>query len=149
MFKHILVATDGSDLATDAVKQASQLAQTLKAKITIVTVSSMPSMFFGPDVWSPIMYEDIAKAIVEHSEATLQKAAKLCTGDVDTVAVENASAADGIVETAERVGSDLIVMGSHGYRGINRLLLGSQASKVLSLAKGAVLIVKGHPQALT
>lgn len=143
MFKHILVATDGSDLATNAVKQASELAQTLKAKITIVTVSSMPSVFFAPDVWSPLIYEDIAKANAEHSKKTLQQAAKLCTGDVDTVAVESASPADGIVDTAERIGSDLIMMGSHGYRGINRLILGSQASKVLSLAKGTVLIVKG------
>jgi len=143
MFKHILVATDGSDLATNAVKQASELAQLLKAKITIVTVSSMPSMFFTPDVWTPAMYEDIAKANAEHSKKTLQQAAKLCIGDVDTVAVESASPADGIVDTAERIGSDLIMMGSHGYRGINRLILGSQASKVLSLAKGTVLIVKG------
>lgn len=143
MFKHILVATDGSELATDAVKRASELAQTLKAKITIVTVNTIPSMFFPPEVWTPAMYDDVAKAAIEHGEATLKEAAKFCTGDVDTLAVENTSPADGIVETAGRIGSDLIVMGSHGYRGINRLLLGSEASKVLSLAKIPVLIVKG------
>lgn len=142
MFKHILIATDGSELATNAVKQAAELAQLLKAKITIVTVSSIPALFYAPDVWSPVMYEDIAKANAEHSKRTLQRASSLCTGEVETVSLESTSPADGIVETAERVGSDLIVMGSHGYRGINRLLLGSQASKVLSLSKVPVLIVK-------
>jgi nucleotide-binding universal stress UspA family protein len=151
MYTNILAATDGSDIANEALQHAASLAKTLGARLTLVSVTPQTPAFAGPEIgWSipASVYDEIRKANRERSQGILRAAVdKLRATGVEaaTRIVEEAEPHDGILEAAGEIGADLIVMGSHGYRGLNRLILGSAASKVLSLAHVPVLIVK--PQA--
>ncbi|MCC2098191.1 MAG: universal stress protein [Hyphomicrobiales bacterium] len=148
MTKNILVATDGSDLAGKAVAYATGLAKDLGAKLTVVTVS---------ESWSPLEIANKAqaghfKAIEEFEQHASDIAAKVLkeASDIaqragaaaETLHIPDATPAEGIIQAAAKQGSDLIVMGSHGRRGLSRLVLGSQALEVMSLSKVPVLIFK-------
>lgn len=145
-YKTILLASDGSDLAKSAARHAGDLARMTGASLSVITVTSSQPTFAAAEIgWSlPVdVYERIkdadataAKQIFEQAEAASGITLK------DKLHVDDRSPADGILEAAEKIGADLIVMGSHGYSGLNRLLLGSQAAKVLSHSTAPVLIVK-------
>lgn len=142
MYRHILIATDGSALAQKSVTAGLALAKVLKAKVTIVTaVERWSAMVTGePALVFPI--EEYEKAAADNAARVLSAAsAEANTAGVacDTVQV-NDFPAEGIVETAKAKGCDLIVMASHGRRGLSKLLLGSQASLVLTLSAVPVLI---------
>jgi len=146
MYTQILVATDGTEIATKAVRQAGELAKAFGARLTIVTVTEQAPTFAAPELgWSvpASVYDDIREGNVVASRKLLEAALAEAGVPAETVHVENQLPYEGILGTASRIGADLIVMGSHGHRGLQRLLLGSQASKVLSLAEVPVLVVKG------
>ena len=148
MYKHILIATDGSELATKAVEYGLALAQCFGARVTIVTVTEQWSAF------------DMAQEAREHRpdpigqfEAIASSAAKrildgaLARGKAlgvacDPIHVKDQYPAEGIIATAKDRECDLIVMGSRGRRGISRLLLGSQAYEVLTHCTVPALIVR-------
>ena len=139
MYSAILVATDGTELAQKAVRQAGELAQLMGARLILVTVTEqVPAI----NTLSPSVFDDIRTARVAENRAILAAAAGAVAVKAETIHVENREPFEGILDAARQSGADLIVMGSHGRRGFERLLLGSQASKVLSLAQVAVLIVK-------
>lgn len=149
MFKKILVATDGSDLAGKALDAALDLARTNGATVLVLTATdpvttSMGTGGFGTIGAGPLLerldegYAAQAKAILEGARS---QAARFGIG-VDTLHVPHQRPADAIIDTAQAHGSDTIVMGSHGYRGVRRLLLGSQAAEVLARSQVPVLIVK-------
>lgn len=145
MYRSILVATDGSAVATSAVAQAGTLARSLGAKLTIVTVTPQAPAFDAAEIgWSVprSVFDEIRRANVEKSNAVLRAAAAASGVDAETVAIEDERPYQGILDTATRVEADLIVLGSHGNRGLDRLILGSQAQKVLNLATVTVMIVK-------
>lgn len=145
MYHSILVATDGSETADKAVSAASRLAQAFEAKLTIVTVSEPPPTFATAELgWtiSGTVYDELRKANADRCRAILDRAVSLAGRPVETVHVEDSFPDEGILDAARKVDADLIVMGSHGYRGLERLVLGSQASKVLNHADRSVLIVK-------
>jgi len=148
MYTNILAATDGSDIAVKAVDQAIGLATTLGAKLTLVTIVAQTPAFAGPEIGWTIpssVYEEIGKANDERSQAVLAAAADKARAagiEPQTRKLKNVDIHHGILDAAKEVGADLVVMGSHGHRGLNRLILGSEASKVLSLAEIPVLIVK-------
>ena len=148
MYHHILIAIDGSELANKGLKQGLELASTLDAEITIVTVS---------EPWAAGMYdamgwtvgyesspeyrklrEDDAQKILQPAAAAAKAAGVACT----TQHVLDRYAADGIIETADACGSDLLVMTSHGRRGMTRVLLGSQTAEVLARSKVPVLVIR-------
>jgi nucleotide-binding universal stress UspA family protein len=149
MYAHILVATDGSDLADRALDQAIAIAKALKSDITVVTVSE-PASVAGAGYYAGTGYigdpipglieaqEKAAKELLDKAEVKV-KAAGL---PVKTVYVNESFPAEGIVLTAGEIGADLIVMGSHGRRGLGRLLLGSQTSNVLAQTKTPVLVTR-------
>jgi nucleotide-binding universal stress UspA family protein len=144
MYKHILIATDGSELANKAVLAGLTLAKTLQAKATVVTASEpWTSMMVGEPAFAfPI--EDYEKASAENAARILAGAsdiAKKVGVACDTVHVTDFPA-EAIIETAKKRGCDLIVMASHGRRGIARALLGSQATRVLTLSSIPVLICR-------
>ncbi len=148
MYKHILVATDGSELATKAVEHAMSLAKLAQAPVVVATVT---------EAWSSL---DLARAarhgnqnpITQYEEMTisaanhvLEKAAQLAKSQgvsCELVHVQDRHPAEGIVAAATEKGCDLIVMASHGRRGISRMLLGSQANEVLAHSKVPILIVQ-------
>jgi nucleotide-binding universal stress UspA family protein len=148
MYKRILIATDGSEMATKAVSHGVALAKVHKAPVTIVTVTDIRSPFemahdYDQRKKDPIgNFEALAAA---DAKRVLDKAAELAKSqDVDCTLthVADKPPAEGIVEAAESTGADLIVMASHGRRGVNRLLLGSVANKVVTYSKVPVTIVK-------
>ena len=145
MYRHILIATDGSELAGKAETQGPNLARTLKARVTVVTVSSpfpMASYWTAPAEGLAEAHERVttenARRILEAAKAAASASEVPC----DTLHVKHEDAAEGIVDTAAAKGCDLIVMASHGYRGVKRVLLGSVATKVLTHGKAPVLICR-------
>lgn len=145
MYKHILIATDGSDLARKALEQGLALAKALNAKVTAVTVT---------EPWGAVVPAEmvIAFPVKVYDENAAVAAAKILAVVADAantagVACEMHHAKDqfpaaGIIETAKERGCDLIVMASHGRRGLTRLLLGSQANKVVIQSPLPVLICR-------
>ena len=145
MYKHILIATDGSDLAQKAVGQGLTLARALDGKATVVMVTEPLRTVASGEMM-------IAFPADEYEKNAAAGAAEVLAGAVDiarkvgiqceTLHVKDQLPAEGIVETASRLGCDLIVMASHGRRGISRMLLGSQATKVVQLSTVPVLICR-------
>lgn len=145
MYRHLLIATDGSQLAQKAVTEGLALAKELKAAVTAVTVTEPHmSMYAGEGAIAlPIAdLESAAKASAEAILADVVSASKQSGVRCETVHVKEQFPAEGIVETAQAIKCDLIVMASHGRRGLAKLFLGSQATRVLSLSPVPVLICK-------
>ena len=145
MYKHLLIATDGSDTGDQAVRQGLAAAKAFNAKVTAVKVTEMWSALdiAGKDSFSKIEnYETaVAKAarqILDRVAETAKDAGIAC----EIVHVADSAPAAGILSIAKSHGCDLIVMGSHGRRGLNRLLLGSQSHKVLSETDISVLVCR-------
>ncbi len=149
MYQNIICAIDGSDLSTKALKHALALSAQTGGKVTVVTVTE-PSVIVSPGaemmmVDTSAIIADLDKAKAESAKATLAEAETLAASSgitVTSVHIANSTAADGILQAAKDAKADLLVMGSHGRRGLGRLLLGSQAAEVLSHSDLPVLIVK-------
>lgn len=149
MYTRIVVGIDGSELATKALRHALALAKTTGARLFIVT-STEPSVlvtagaeFMAVDTGAIVADLEAVKA--KSAQATLASAEALVAADglsASKIHVPSSVAADAILKTAEDQGADLIVMGSHGRRGLGRLLLGSQAAEVLARTTIPVLVVK-------
>jgi nucleotide-binding universal stress UspA family protein len=143
MYGHILIATDGSELAQKAVAAGLGLARELKAKVTVVTAT---------EPWSAMATRPgLVFPVEEYEKAAAENAARILAGVAATAAEAGVPCetqhvqefpAEGIVETAKAKGCDLIVMASHGRRGLSRLLLGSQATRVLTLSPVPVLVCR-------
>jgi nucleotide-binding universal stress UspA family protein len=148
MHKHILIATDGSDLATKAVESGLALARQIGARATILTASEDWSVFemahrAREGASNPIEdYEVLARANADAILARCSEMANAAGVVFDVVYARESHPAEAIVENAKSRGCDLIVMASHGRRGIDRLLLGSQTSRVLALTDLPVLIYR-------
>ena len=144
MYKHVLIATDGSELAAKAVATGLELARALGAKVTAVTATEpWTTMMTGePALVFPI--EDYEKAAAQKADrilAEVEAAARQRDVACETVHVKDFPA-EGIIATATARGCDLIVMSSHGRRGLARVLLGSQALSVLTHSTIPVLICR-------
>ena len=148
MYKHILVPTDGSKLSARAVRAACNLAQSCGAKITGVYVIPpyVPPIYaegmiyiadFGPKRHKEVMQQAAKKALAVLS-AEARRAGVACAG----VAPVADQPWEGILKAARGKRCDLIVMASHGRRGIAGLLLGSETTKVLTHSKTPVLVCR-------
>jgi nucleotide-binding universal stress UspA family protein len=148
MYKHILIATDGSELAGRALAHGLALAKEVKAPVTLVTVTQPWSAFdmahkAREGNRDPMhQFEEIAAASAQSILNTAGQKAKIAGVACELVHVPGQHPAEGIIATAEKNGCDLIVMASHGRRAVGRLLLGSQAVEVLSHSKVPALIVR-------
>lgn len=148
MYKRILIATDGSELADKGVEHGLALAAQLHAQVTVVTVSEPliigagGAMGWGNAYNIPAEYRQVREAAARELLDRVAEQAKRVELSIEPVHVDNRHAADGIIETAEAQGSDLIVMASHGRRGLGRMLLGSQTQEVLTRSRVAVLVVR-------
>jgi nucleotide-binding universal stress UspA family protein len=145
MFKHVLIATDGSELSKKAVGQGLSLAKSLGAKVTAVTVTEPFAASVPAEVAVVFSREDYEKAVVCSAEGILQSvsAAAVASGiSCETVHVKNQYPAEGILDLAKARQCDLIVMASHGRRGIPRLVLGSEANRVVTQSTVPVLICR-------
>jgi nucleotide-binding universal stress UspA family protein len=145
MYRHLLLATDGSELAQKAVEQGLGLAKVLQARVTVVTVTDpIPAMVSGDaSIAFPVLdYQRAAEAnaarILDGASAAAKAAGVAC----EVVRVKDQYPAQGILDTAKAKGADLIVMASHGRRGLSKLLLGSQATEVVSQSSVPVLVYR-------
>ena len=149
MYKLILIPTDGSEFAQKGLNHGLNLAKSVGAKVTIVTVREPFPIYAGAAFsagWvSPPMdtveYEASQTQAAEKTLADARASANRLGVDAETVHVPQAHPAEAIVEIANNRHCSLIVMASHGRRGLRRLLLGSQTSEVLSSSSVPVLVV--------
>ena len=145
MYAHILIATDGSDLANRAVGQGLALAKALGSKVTAITVTE-PWTAAVSGEWAvafPVEeYEKAAAANAEKILVQVTEAAARAGVACETRHVKDQFAAEGIVDEAKMLGCDLIVMASHGRRGLAKVVLGSQATRVLTHSTVPLLICR-------
>lgn len=145
MYKHILIATDGSELAGKAVAAGLELARHVKARVTAVTATEpWSAMMVGEPAAFAFPIEEYEKAAAENAARILSavsEAAMKQDVPCETMHVHDFPA-EAIIDTAKTKGCDLIVMASHGRKGVARLLLGSQAVRVLTLSTIPVLVCR-------
>lgn len=149
MYTRIVVGIDGSELATKALRHALALAKENKARLFVVT-STEPAMLVAPGaemmaVNTGELIAELEEAKASSAKATLAEAEALASAEglkIEKIHLPSSIAADAILDTAGQQGADLIVMGSHGRRGLGRLLLGSQAAEVLARSSIPVLVIK-------
>lgn len=141
MYERILVATDGSPPAQAAIERAVDLGGELGA--TLHGVSVVDTMAYGiADVRSEVAIDALEENAASHVEE-VTSAAEAAGLDSET-AVLHGDPADAIAGYAEDEGIDLIVVGTHGRRGVSRFLLGSVAERVARTAPTSVLIVRSE-----
>jgi nucleotide-binding universal stress UspA family protein len=134
MYTHILIPTDGSELAGKAVQHGVALAKRIGAKVTMLTV-------LPPDmITTDREMKEIRKARTQKilDAVAMQAAGVAC----ETIQVEHDDPYQAIIDTAGSKGCDLIVMASHGRRGISAIVLGSETVKVLTHCKIPVLVYR-------
>ena len=149
MYANILLSTDGSDVARKGVKHGIGLAKALSAKVTVITVTEpLPVDYGGGHAagWIPSQQEfeayDAASKVRADKVLDDARAMAAQAGiSAELLHVPNAHPATTIIETAKSMDCDLIVMGSHGRRGLRKLFLGSQTSEVLAEGSVPVLVV--------
>jgi nucleotide-binding universal stress UspA family protein len=144
MYNHILVPVDGSDQTPLAIKAACELAEALDARVTIFHSAHFQfEPTYAENTAFNIQHQEaFQNEAKRHASVVLQNAAKLATVTTEQHYVLSNYPANAIVDAALKYNCDLIVMASHGYRGIKGLLLGSETQKVLTHTKIPVLVVR-------
>jgi nucleotide-binding universal stress UspA family protein len=145
-YRRILVAVDGSPAAAKGLREAVRLAKSEQADLCIFNVVDEFYAFATPDAAAAGI--DLVPALREGGKRVLQKADAQARKEgviAKTVMRETVggSAADAIVREAKKQRADLIVLGTHGRRGVRRLVLGSDAEQVVRTSHVPVLLVKG------
>lgn len=150
MYKHIAVAIDGGEISMRAVATGAQMAKLLGAALTLIWVAEP----YAPQVLAVMPYPFLP--VLSSAEFEQQVGAISARLFADATATARANGAGevhceratamrpylGILEAAQRAGADLLVMASHGRRGISGLLLGSETHKVLTHSVLPVLVVR-------
>lgn len=147
MYQRILVATDGSTLAKKAVNSAIGLAQLCGAElVALKVVPRYPQSYFeGGLALPPGDIAKIEKQWAEHGQAVVDavvKAAKAKGVTAKALVAKSDLVSDAIIAAAKKNKCDLIVMASHGRKGIKRLLLGSETQQVLTHSHIPVLVLR-------
>ncbi|MDH4134759.1 MAG: universal stress protein [Gammaproteobacteria bacterium] len=147
MYKSILVATDGSTLSKKAVGSAVSLAKLSGAQLVVLkVVPRYPQSYFEGGLALPASdITKIEKQWTEHGQAVVDAVARSSAAKgltVKTVVAKSDLVSDAIIATAKKHKCDLIVMASHGRKGIKRLLLGSETQQVLTHSHIPVLVLR-------
>lgn len=140
MYRHILVATDGSQLSNAAVEHAANLAKVVKATLIVITVLAPYFPYENEPQFEA--YQDSRKTLAMQDLNVAKIIASRLGVTCDIVLVENAEPYQGIIDTAKKRECDLIVMASHGRRGITAIVLGSETVKVLTHSAVPVLVIQ-------
>lgn len=146
MYRRILVAVDGSACANRALAAAVQLARETKAIVRLVHVIDDTPMYSGLDMTGDVTGE-LMRIMREHGAGVLARATAVAEAagvQSDSVLIDRFGErlGDLMAEEAAKWKADLVVLGTHGRRGVNRLLLGSGAEQILRLSRTPVLIVR-------
>jgi len=147
MLDHILIPTDGTELSTRAARFAVQLAKKMAAKVTAVTVTTpADAMMFGEVriIRNAEEYEErmsaSARAMLDAIGALAAEASVPC----EKVHVRSELPWHGILEAAKSRNADMIVMASHGRRGLSAMVIGSETQKVVNHSHVPVTIYREH-----
>jgi nucleotide-binding universal stress UspA family protein len=144
MFKRILVPTDGSDITQKSVQTAVQLAKSVGAEIHTLCVKE-PFPYGAISEMQPTPpqeFFDAQERIATRHVAAVAEACKAADVPCTALTVEGLHPWESIIAHAEKTGCDLLVMASHGRRGVSALLLGSETQKVLTHTRIPVLVVR-------
>ena len=144
MFKHILVPVDGSETSLLAVSKAAELAKIFGSSVTAVyVVDPYPFTGVGAEfAYGQAQYLSAATAEANTSLEAVRKIMEEAGQPVTTVVGEGHAVHEGIVRVLESTDADLIIMGSHGRRGLEKLMLGSVTQRVLGAVHVPVLVVR-------
>lgn len=136
VYRHILVATDGSKFSEAAVCYAMRLAKDTKAKLTVIHVANVHG-------YVEVLWHDMKKKYREEGEQVLKNVRDHCKleGIQAEMLLEQGVPYLKIVEAAKRLHCDLIVLGSHGHSGLEKIFLGSVAERVIGISPVPVVIV--------
>ena len=147
MYQRILVATDGSDLSSTAVASAIELAAAIGAEmVALYVVPRYPVSYFEGGI--TISVEDIARTEKQWSDKgqavvdAVQEQARAQGVTAKAVVAQSDLVAESIMSAATKHGCDLVVMASHGRKGIKRILLGSETQHVLTHSTVPVLVLR-------
>jgi len=147
MYKRILVATDGSTLSKKAVTSAIGLAAACGAElIALKVVPRYPQAYFEGSI--PLSVQDVSRVEKQWTDTAqaavdaVVKAAKAKNVVAKGVTAKSDVVSDAIIAAAKKQNADLIVMASHGRKGIKRLLLGSETQQVLTHSHVPVLVLR-------
>lgn len=148
MYAKILVPVDGSATARRGLLEAIRLAKALGSRVRVIHIVNDLAAFAAPEL-APYS-EDLLKGFREGGEAILAEARATAQSQgfkVETACIEvvGGTAGDAIVEDARKSNVDLIVLGTHGRRGLYRLVLGSDAECVVRVSPVPVLLIRGVP----
>ena len=151
MYKRILVAVDGSPTSMRGLDEAIRVAKATGGRILLVHVVN--DLVVVPDLAPSVYYEPIilslqaaGRQVLEQTASIARKADVPCEQRlVETI---GARAADEIVREAKEWQADLIALGTHGRRGLKRLVMGSDAELVLRMASVPVLLVRDQPEGI-
>lgn len=145
MFTHILIPTDGSDLSRKAILYGAQLAKESRAKVTGLTVAEPYRAATMDTVLIPVgqeEYEEHLRRLSDRAIEQVKMAADAAGVPCETIQEVHDQPYRAIIDAAHALGCDLIVMASHGRRGISALLLGSETVKVLTHSTVPVLVYR-------
>ena len=144
MFKSILVPVDGSTISNQVIEKAAAMARAFESKVTVVCVIDIYA-FAGLGMDAAYGQAEYMTAATNEANLAVAQAKQFFDAagiSVRTSIVEGQVVYKTILEAAESVDADLIVMGSHGRKGLEKLVLGSVAAQILSHAHLPVMIVR-------
>ena len=148
-YKHIMLPVDGSELSRKAEKECFAFAKSIRAKVTAIHVVSRFHLHFQPwaaprSVHTKIEqeHEEEARQIAQKMISALTTRAKAEGVECDGLIVVGDHPYEEIINSAEKRKCDLIMMASHGRRGLDAVLLGSETTKVLTHTRIPVLVVR-------
>jgi nucleotide-binding universal stress UspA family protein len=145
MFKHVLLPTDGSNLSQVAIQKGVQFAKSMKAKITGISVMPEQKYYlYQTDITVQVKEEAAKQHKLQATRnlSVIEKATKDAGVPCETLCEISDYPYETIIRVAEQKGCDLIMMASHGRRGVKGLLLGSETQKVLTHSKIPVLVYR-------
>jgi nucleotide-binding universal stress UspA family protein len=148
MYKRIAVAVDGSDTSTAALSEAVKLAKTMDSTLLLLYVCEEMPVVWNMEGMAPYPLEEVTKALVESGKQLLQKdKARVVEAGVkvETRLVEDYNGRIGAVISKEAAQwlADLLVVGTHGRKGLDHLMMGSVAEGVMRTATMPLLLVRG------
>lgn len=147
MYNRILIGTDGSELAGKAVDHGIELARSVGAEVVFVSVTQMwsplemASQYEEGDLEAVSVYEDAMTRVAEKLLADCAARAEAKSVRATTRHIADMRPAEGILHIAELENCDLIVMATHGRRGLEKVLIGSQTAEVLATSQRPVLVL--------
>jgi nucleotide-binding universal stress UspA family protein len=145
MFKHILLPTDGSQLSEIAIQEGIELAKAINARVTgFHVLPEFPEFTYRPEMLGDVREEFTGDSRARATQylRVIEEAANKARVRCDTGYTSSAHPYEAIIRAAEENGCDLILMASHGRRGVQGLLIGSETHKVLTHTKIPVLVYR-------